>query len=177
MFWKIRLKGNNRKTPVHIFVDWENVKGVVPPHGRFSADFWYERLSSIVGSDTYPDMRVSIYMPKYTRHFPVWEKQKKFLTEIRNHKNMRAVLGYQLYDHYRLREKLVDTTLVRDVVELAITSKTKLVVIIVSGDGDMYPAVETAKKYGHRVITASSSYSTSNLVKKESDLHVRLELP
>lgn len=85
-----------------------------------------------------------------------YASQQRFLSFVRNHRKGELCLGRFEADPEtgKLREKGVDVRLAVDVVRLAAQNRYD-VAIIISGDGDLVPAVETVKEiYGKRVEVA-----------------------
>ncbi len=93
------------------------------------------------------------------------EEQKKFLKSLDKIDNLEVKLGIWKEQNGSIVEKGVDVLLATDLVLNSVKNKFDTA-IIVSGDGDFFPAIEAAKKQGKKVEVAAFE---SNISKEASD--------
>tara|TARA_X000001036_G_scaffold129186_2_gene122201 strand:- start:943 stop:1596 length:654 start_codon:yes stop_codon:yes gene_type:complete len=93
------------------------------------------------------------------------EEQKKFLNSLHKIPGFEVKLGIWKEQNGSIVEKGVDVMLATDLVLHAVKNNFDTA-IIVSGDGDFFPAIETVKKEGKKVEVAAFE---SNISKEASD--------
>lgn len=93
------------------------------------------------------------------------EEQKKFLKSLEKIDNLEVKLGIWKEQNGSIVEKGVDVLLATDLVLNSVKNKYDTA-IIVSGDGDFFPAIEAVKKEGKVVEVAAFE---SNISKEASD--------
>tara|TARA_B110000438_G_scaffold163155_1_gene156191 strand:+ start:2516 stop:3241 length:726 start_codon:yes stop_codon:yes gene_type:complete len=112
------------------------------------------------------------------------EEQQKFLTSLRKIPKLEVKLGIWKEQNGSIVEKGVDVMLATDLVLHAVKNNFDTA-IIVSGDGDFFPAMETAKKEGKRIevaafesnISREASESSNNVIKLRKSFFNHLWMP
>ncbi len=112
------------------------------------------------------------------------EEQQKFLTSLRKIPKLEVKLGIWKEQNGSIVEKGVDVMLATDLVLHAVKNNFDTA-IIVSGDGDFFPAMETAKKEGKRIevaafesnISKEASESSNNVIKLRKSFFNNLWMP
>ena len=101
------------------------------------------------------------------------EEQQKFLTSLRKIPKLEIKLGIWKEQNGSIAEKGVDVMLATDLVLHAVKNNFDTA-IIVSGDGDFFPAMETAKKEGKRIEVAAFESNISKEATEYSNNVIKL---
>jgi len=101
------------------------------------------------------------------------EQQKKFLSTLNRIPNIEVKLGIWKEQNGSIVEKGVDVLLATDLVLNAAKNKFDTA-IIVSGDGDFFPAIESVQAEGKRVEVAAFQSNISKETNKACDKLIKL---
>jgi hypothetical protein len=140
--------------PIHIYVDNSNVWIGAKKKGRemkgFRADckedhrvrINYDLLTDAVARGR-PVAKGTLYGSEPPKLDPVWEKIRELGWEVVT----------KLRSHVTKKEKEVDSQIVTDILKLATSGIKPSTIVLISGDGDMYPAVQeiVQKKEGWKI--------------------------
>jgi uncharacterized LabA/DUF88 family protein len=101
------------------------------------------------------------------------DEQKKFLSSLHKIKKLEVKLGIWKEQNGSIVEKGVDVLLATDLVLNAVKNNYDHA-IIVSGDGDFFPAIDAVKKEGKRVEVAAFESNISREASESADKVLKL---
>jgi len=101
------------------------------------------------------------------------EEQKKFLSSLHRINNLEVKLGIWKEQNGSIVEKGVDVLLATDLVLNAVKNNYDHA-IIVSGDGDFFPAIDAVKKEGKKVEVAAFESNISREASESADKVLKL---
>ena len=174
-----------KKNKVMIFIDGSNLYHVLIKNcGRSDLKFLdfankltgpKRRLEKIYYYNVRQELQGKIKIP---------EEQQKFLTSLHKISKLEVKLGIWKEQNGSIVEKGVDVMLATDLVLHAVKNNFDTA-IIVSGDGDFFPAMETVKKEGKRVevaafesnISREATASSNNVIKLKKSFFNNLWMP
>ena len=155
-----------RKKKVMIFIDGSNLYHVLLKNcGR--SDLMFSSFGKKLAGKDRELKKIFYYNVKQELQgkIKIPEEQKKFLKSLEKIDNLEVKLGIWKEQNGSIVEKGVDVLLATDLVLNSVKNKYDTA-IIVSGDGDFFPAIEAVKKEGKRVEVAAFE---SNISKEASD--------
>jgi len=174
-----------KKNKVMIFIDGSNLYHVLLKNcGRSDLKFLdfaekltgpKRKLEKIYYYNVRQELEGKIKIP---------EEQQKFLTSLHKISKLEVKLGIWKEQNGSIVEKGVDVMLATDLVLHAVKNNFDTA-IIVSGDGDFFPAIETVKKEGKIVevaafesnISKEASESSNNVIKLKKSFFNYLWMP
>lgn len=155
-----------RKKKVMIFIDGSNLYHVLLKNcGR--SDLMFSSFGKKLTGKDRELKKIFYYNVKQELQgkIKIPEEQKKFLKSLEKIDNLEVKLGIWKEQNGSIVEKGVDVLLATDLVLNSVKNKYDTA-IIVSGDGDFFPAIEAVKKEGKIVEVAAFE---SNISKEASD--------
>jgi len=155
-----------RKKKVMIFIDGSNLYHVLLKNcGR--SDLMFSSFGKKLTGKDRELKKIFYYNVKQELQgkIKIPEEQKKFLKSLEKIDNLEVKLGIWKEQNGSIVEKGVDVLLATDLVLNSVKNKYDTA-IIVSGDGDFFPAIEAVKKEGKVVEVAAFE---SNISKEASD--------
>ena len=155
-----------RKKKVMIFIDGSNLYHVLLKNcGR--SDLMFSSFGEKLTGKDRELKKIFYYNVKQELQgkIKIPEEQKKFLKSLEKIDNLEVKLGIWKEQNGSIVEKGVDVLLATDLVLNSVKNKYDTA-IIVSGDGDFFPAIEAVKKEGKVVEVAAFE---SNISKEASD--------
>ena len=155
-----------RKKKVMIFIDGSNLYHVLLKNcGR--SDLMFSSFGKKLTGKDRELKKIFYYNVKQELQgkIKIPEEQKKILKSLEKIDNLEVKLGIWKEQNGSIVEKGVDVLLATDLVLNSVKNKYDTA-IIVSGDGDFFPAIEAVKKEGKVVEVAAFE---SNISKEASD--------
>ena len=155
-----------RKKKVMIFIDGSNLYHVLLKNcGR--SDLMFSSFGEKLTGKDRELKKIFYYNVKQELQgkIKIPEEQKKFLKKLEKIDNLEVKLGIWKEQNGSIVEKGVDVLLATDLALNSVKNKYDTA-IIVSGDGDFFPAIEAVKKEGKVVEVAAFE---SNISKEASD--------
>ena len=155
-----------RKKKVMIFIDGSNLYHVLLRNcGR--SDLMFSSFGEKLTGRKRSLIKIFYYNVRQELQgkIKIPQEQQKFLSSLHKIKKLEVKLGIWKEQNGSIVEKGVDVLLATDLVLNAVKNNYDHA-IIVSGDGDFFPAIEAVKKEGKRVEVAAFE---SNISKEASD--------
>ena len=159
---------------VMIFIDGSNLYNVLLKNcGRSDLKF-YDFAKKLTGSKRKLE-KIFYYNVRQELEgkIKIPEEQKKFLNSLRKIPRFEVKLGIWKEQNGSIVEKGVDVMLATDLVLHAVKNNFDSA-IIVSGDGDFFPAIETVKKEGKKVEVAAFESNISKEASESADKVLKL---
>jgi uncharacterized LabA/DUF88 family protein len=121
-------------------------------------------------------IRVHVYTGIYdqTREPDKYAAQMRFFNQVQRMPFVTLKTRPLIFRRGGYIQKGVDTLIATDMVSMAFLNHYDLS-ILVSGDGDLAPAVDAAKAAGKQIIAAMFNRSRSNAVASSADQEIRLD--
>lgn len=156
-----------------VFIDGSNFyHGIRDILGRVNVDYNCMIHKLLRGREL---IRVYYYIPIINRDEAEeqYRSQQRFLTYLQGTPYFHIKYGRLVRQGEILVEKSIDVQLAVDMVRYAAQDHYD-VAILISGDGDFAPAVESAKDLGKQVEAAFFQQQTSTELKHISDIYIEL---
>ena len=156
-----------------IFIDGSNLSHVLMRNcGRY--DLYFSKFATKLANKRKIE-RIFYYNVRQELEgkITIPEQQKKFLSTLNRIPNIEVKLGIWKEQNGSIVEKGVDVLLATDLVLNAAKNKFDTA-IIVSGDGDFFPAIESVQAEGKRVEVAAFQSNISKETNKACDKLIKL---
>jgi len=164
-----------RKKKVMIFIDGSNLYHVLLRNcGR--SDLMFSSFGEKLTGRKRSLIKIFYYNVRQELQgkIKIPEEQQKFLSSLHKIKKLEVKLGIWKEQNGSIVEKGVDVLLATDLVLNAVKNNYDHA-IIVSGDGDFFPAIDAVKKEGKRVEVAAFESNISKEASESADKVLKLK--
>jgi uncharacterized LabA/DUF88 family protein len=162
---------------VMVFIDAMNLYESLGRKGlNINTNIDFYKLSCKLACPHRRLIRVHVYTGIYdqTREPAKYAAQMKFFSRVQRMPFVTLKTRPLLFRRGGYIQKGVDTLIATDMVSMAFLNHYDLS-ILVSGDGDLAPAVDAVKAAGKQIVAAMFNRSRSNAVANSADQEIRLD--
>jgi uncharacterized LabA/DUF88 family protein len=162
---------------VMVFIDAMNLYESLGKKGlNINTNIDFYKLSCKLACPHRRLIRVHIYTGIYdqTREPTKYAPQMRFFNRVKQMPFVTLKTRPLLFRRGGYIQKGVDTLIATDMVSMAFLNHYDLA-ILVSGDGDLAPAVDAVKAAGKQIVAAMFTRSRSNAIASSADQEIRLD--